>query len=180
MKIPTFRLALALVATVTIGGLVAGHSYGLRWNKTASLPPGLYQVTAATPAEIERGSMVMFCPEQSEVQLEARERGYLPWGFACPGGFAPLFKIAMAVPGDVVEATPAGITINGQPVVNSSRLDADSLGRALPPLPTSGEVPPGMVWLLSDYAPRSWDSRYFGPVPVDTVYGLARPVWTVE
>jgi len=180
MKIPTFHLALALVIIVTVGGLIAGHSYGLRWNKTASLPKGIYQVTKAAPSEIERGSIVMFCPEQSEVQLEARKRGYLPWGLACPGGFAPLFKIAMAMPGDVVAATPAGITINGQPVANSSRLEADSKGRALPPLPTSGEVPPGMVWLLSDYAARSWDSRYFGPVPMDTIYGLARPVWTVE
>lgn len=180
MKITAFRLAIGLVATVVIGGLIAGHSYGFRLNKTASLPPGIYQVKEAMPAEIERGNIVMFCPEQSEVQLEARERGYLPWGFACPGGFAPLFKLAMALPGDVVEVAPAGITINGQPVVNSSRLETDSDGRALPPLPTSGVVPPGMVWLLSDYAPRSWDSRYFGPVPVDTVYGLARPVWTVK
>lgn len=180
MKIPAFRLALGLCGTVMIGGLVAGYSYGFRLNKTASLPLGIYQVTKIVPAEIERGNMVMFCPEQSEVQQEARRRGYLPWGFACPGGFAPLIKFAMALPGDVVEATSAGIKINGQSVVNSSRLQADSVGRAMPPLPESGEVPPGQVWLLSDYAPRSWDSRYFGPVPVDTIYGRARPVWTAE
>lgn len=180
MKITAFRLSVGLVAALTVGGLVAGHSLGLRWNKTESLPPGVYQVTEIDPATIQRGSMVMACPEQSPVQLDARERGYLPFGFGCPGGFAPLFKIAMAVPGDVVEVTPAGITINGNPVANSSRLEADSEGRALPPLPASGTVPPGMVWLLSDYAPRSWDSRYFGPVPLDTVQGLARPVWTAE
>lgn len=180
MKITAFGLAVGLVVVATIGALVAGHSLGLRWNKTESLPPGLYQVTAINPNEIQRGNVVMACPEKSEVQLEARERGYLPYGFACPGGFAPLFKIAMAVPGDTVMATTDGITVNGAIIANTSRLEADSEGRALPPLPASGEVPPGMVWLLSDYAPRSWDARYFGPVPLSTVYGLARPVWTTE
>jgi len=180
MKITAFRAAVALVATFLVGGLIAGHSAGLRLNKTESLPMGIYQVEETDPAMIERGSIVMACPEQSEVQTEARDRGYLPYGFGCPGGFAPLFKIAMALPGDVVNATPEGITINGQPIANTSRLTTDGEGRALPPLPESGEVPPGKVWLLSDYAPRSWDSRYFGPVPLGTVYGLARPVWTVE
>ena len=180
MKNTAFRLSLVLVLLGGVTGLVAGHSLGYRWNKTESLPPGIYQVTDSAPAVIERGSMVMACPEQSEVQLEARERGYLPYGLGCPGSFAPLFKIAMAVPGDVVEATEAGITINGTPVKNSSRLAADSEGRVFPPLTASGVVPAGYVWLLSDYAARSWDSRYFGPVPLDTVQGLARPVWTVQ
>lgn len=180
MKLTAFRAAIGLVALSLVGGLVAGHSAGLRLNKTESLPIGIYQVEKTAAHEVKRGSIVMACPEQSEVQLEARDRGYLPYGFGCPGGFAPLFKIAMALPGDMVKAMPEGITINGQPVANTSRLTQDGEGKALPPLPESGEVPPGMVWLLSDYAPRSWDSRYFGPVPMGTVYGLARPVWTKE
>lgn len=180
MKLKAFPTSVALVALTLAVGLVAGHSMGYRWNKTESLPPGLYQVKEIAPDEIQRGSLVMACPEASSVQKDARDRGYLPYGLACPGWFAPLFKIAMAVPGDVVQATTQGITVNGAPVPNTSRLEADSTGRALPPLPQSGMVPPGRVWLLSDYAPRSWDSRYFGPVPLGTVYGLARPVWTTE
>ena len=180
MRVTAFHLSCGFAFTFIIAGFIAGHFFGLRWNKTASFPRGIYQVTAFNSAEIPRGSLVMACPEQTEMQREARDRGYLPWGFGCSGGFAPLFKKVMAMPGDSVDVTPIDIKINGAPVVNSGRLEADGSGRAMPPLPTSGEVPSGMVWLLSDYAPRSWDSRYFGPVPMHTIEGFARPIWTFD
>jgi type IV secretory pathway protease TraF len=41
-------------------------------------------------------------------------------------------------------------------------------------------VPPGQVWLLSGHDSRSFDSRYFGPVPVANVQGVARPVWVAR
>jgi len=42
---------------------------------------------------------------------------------------------------------------------------------------TSGIVPDGMVWLLSDSAPDSYDSRYFGPLPLPTIQAVVRPLW---
>ena len=39
-------------------------------------------------------------------------------------------------------------------------------------------VPPGMVFLFGDMRARSRDSRIFGPVPIDTVYGRATVVWS--
>lgn len=169
-----------LFAGLMVIGIIAGHLAGIRLNTTQSLPPGFYQFIPSSLEQIERGAIVMACPEYSEIQREARARGYLHYGLACPGVFAPLFKRVMALPGDYVTVTRDGITVNEHPVANTGRLMADSQGRALPPLPTSGIVPSGMVWLLSDYAPRSYDSRYFGPVPASTVYGLARPVWTFD
>ena len=55
---------------------------------------------------------------------------------------------------------------------------ADAGGRALLPY-AGGVVPPGHVFLHSDFA-GSYDSRYFGPVPIAGVLGLARPVLTVR
>jgi type IV secretory pathway protease TraF len=37
---------------------------------------------------------------------------------------------------------------------------------------------PGEVWLHSPYEARSWDSRYFGPVPARNVLYAAKPVIT--
>ena len=160
-----------LVLTV---GLVAGGIGDLRLNVTGSLPPGVYQVVEG---DVQRGDLVLACPALTEMQFEARARGYLRYGLSCPGWFGSIIKYAAALPGDVVIATPGGIAINGRPMPNTSRLDADSKGQPLPPLPASGKVPDGQVWLLSTYAGRSFDSRYWGPVPLSTLRGRVRPVW---
>jgi type IV secretory pathway protease TraF len=41
-------------------------------------------------------------------------------------------------------------------------------------------VPGDTVWLLSAHDPRSFDSRYFGAVPVASIQGIAHPIWVVE
>jgi type IV secretory pathway protease TraF len=38
------------------------------------------------------------------------------------------------------------------------------------------QVPPGEIWTVSSYSPESFDSRYFGPVPLANVRGRARPL----
>jgi type IV secretory pathway protease TraF len=38
----------------------------------------------------------------------------------------------------------------------------------------------GDIWVLSGHDPRSFDSRYFGPVPVANVQGEARPLWVLS
>jgi type IV secretory pathway protease TraF len=51
----------------------------------------------------------------------------------------------------------------------------------LRPVASGGySVPAGEVWLLSGHDPRSFDSRYFGAVPVTNIQGVARPIWVVE
>ena len=159
---------------VLMVGLVAGGMGGLRLNVTGSLPLGVYRVVEG---DVRRGDLVLACPALTEIQFEARARGYLRYGLSCPGWFGSVIKHAAALPGDVVVATPDGIAVNGQPMPNTSRLDADSRGEPLPPLPASGQVPDGWVWLLSTYAGRSFDSRYWGPVPLSTLRGRVRPVW---
>lgn len=174
------HLALLSLAGFTAFGLYAGHYLGYRWNKTKSYPSGLYKLVTTSPDSISQGDLVMACPGDSELQKEARQRGYIPYGLGCPGGFAPLIKKAVALPGDSVVVSQDHIQVNGKAIKNTNRLDADSQGRAMPGLPDSGEVKDGQVWLVSDYASRSWDSRYFGPLPLDNIQGRVYPVWTFE
>ena len=71
----------------------------------------------------------------------------------------------------------AGVTVNGRSVQGTAQLSRDSAGRPLKPVPAGAyPVAPGEVWLLSGHDPRSFDSRYFGPVPESSVQGVTRPL----
>ena len=158
------------------GTLVTARSVGLRINDTASMPRGLWQV-AAVDAPLRRGQIVTVClPDTGPIE-EATARGYIPPG-TCADGREPLVKPVVAVAGDVVTVAPEGIAVDGQPVENTAPLVRDSAGRPLRPVPAGTyPVPSGQIWLLSGHDPRSFDSRYFGPVPAANVQGVARPVW---
>jgi type IV secretory pathway protease TraF len=41
------------------------------------------------------------------------------------------------------------------------------------------ELGPSSLWLI-DKDPRSWDSRYFGPVPETLINATAKPIWVRE
>ena len=36
----------------------------------------------------------------------------------------------------------------------------------------------GEVWLYAGATERSWDARYYGPVPDSLLRGVLRPLWT--
>lgn len=161
------------------GALVSINALGFTWNKTASYPQGIYKITKVEdPQTIEKGSLVIACPENNEIQQTAKERGYLQWGVKC-NGFAPIIKKVAAVEGDNVIVTNKGVSVNGELIENTARLDSDTKKRELP-LATSGVVQSGEVWLLSDHAPRSWDSRYWGAVDVNTIFGTVEEVYVKE
>lgn len=159
-----------------LGTIAVAQITGLRVNTTPSMPVGLWRVTAA-PGELQRGQIVTVCPPDTAGTREAAARGYLPAG-SCPGNYEPLVKPVAAMPGDVVTVTSAGISVNDEPVHGTAQLVRDSAGREMRPFPAGvHQVGPGQVWLLSGHDPRSWDSRYFGAVPVENVQAVARPVW---
>jgi conjugative transfer signal peptidase TraF len=172
------RLALLLALGVGLSGLalVGAGAAGLRLNATASMPRGLWRVAPAA-GPIPRGAIVSLCLPPGPLLRLALRRGYLGAG-PCPGGAEPLLKPVAAIAGDVVRITPAGISVNGALLPNSAGLRQDSTGRPLRPLPPGTyRVGSGAVWLVSSYAGKSFDSRYFGPVPVSAVHGTAQPVW---
>ncbi len=164
-------LILATLANVNLAGL--------RFNSTASMPRGLWRVAErATP--LQRGEIVTVCPPNTTAIRQGEERGYVPAG-DCPGGYEPLVKPIAATAGDVVVVSSVGVKVNGQRVQGTAQLTRDSSGRPLRPFPAGTySVALDEVWLLSGHDPRSFDSRYFGPVPAKNVQGVAQPVWVVR
>jgi conjugative transfer signal peptidase TraF len=165
-----------LFALGLVGGLVpAAHALGLRINWTSSMPLGLYR---ETPARLDRGELVLIClPE--EIAHVGRQRRYLPLG-DCPGGVSPIVKQLVAIASDEIELQEGFLSVNGVVVNRTSLQSTDSLGRPLDHAPLGRRlVADGEVWVLGIDRRRSWDSRYFGAVPVGAIVGSAKPILTM-
>ena len=149
---------------------------GIRLNLTGSMPVGVYRVVHGKPA---RGAMVLACLPAS-VAAFAHDRGYVPNG-NCPGGVAAVGKLILALAGDTVVVTTAGLEVASRLEPNSKPLQRDSQGRPLPQLALGAYVvQPHECWLLSGYSERSFDSRYFGPVPSTAVIAIIRPLFLAK
>ncbi|WP_436883138.1 conjugative transfer signal peptidase TraF [Enterobacter asburiae] len=163
----------ALCATLLSVAYVAG----LRVNISNSYPPGLYRLTTdATP--FHTGSLVLFCPPDGPAMQLALSRDYIKPG-TCRGGFSPVIKKIMAVTGDHI-ALNGIIRINSKSMPGYTVLKTDSHHR---PLPQRDDliVPPNSVFLLSDHRPAdSFDSRYYGAVPVSQIQGHIHPILTED
>ncbi|MEP6495556.1 MAG: conjugative transfer signal peptidase TraF [bacterium] len=155
-----------------IGLALAG--FRLQW--TDSLPKGLYRdVHVAT---VRPGMLGIWCLPVDAARL-ARERAYVGRG-SCPAGAEPVGKLVLAATGDSARFDSSGVRINGVVVPDTRPLARDSRGRALPhAVFRTYALAPDEVWLWSPYTPRSFDSRYFGPVLVTSLVVAVRPVWTM-
>ena len=70
--------------------------------------------------------------------------------------------------------------MDGCLVTNSKSLSRDQLRLLFPGAGVNDViVAKGEVWVISSYNPLSFDSRYFGPVPVSKIEGLARPLFVM-
>ncbi len=166
---------LYLSLVVALVSLIMIRAAGIRINTTDSMPRGIYLVRASS-RPVKRGDTIAICPP-IRAALFGRERGYLGAG-RCPGKVEPLLKTVAGVFGDVIRSNPNGVTVNGRLLPRSMPLRNDADGRPLPYWSFATYViPAGMIWL---YAPseRSWDSRYWGPVPIKNVVGTALPILT--
>jgi conjugative transfer signal peptidase TraF len=153
-----------------------GWGAGLRLNLSGSMPIGLYRLSTEPAA---RRAIVLACLP-TEVAIFARSRRYVPHG-PCPGGTAPIGKVVLALGGDVVQVTGTGLVVNGQAVRGTTPLAVDGAGRSLRRFPNGAyRVRADEVWLYSPYSARSFDSRYFGPVPRSCILSRVLPLWTVE
>jgi conjugative transfer signal peptidase TraF len=170
------RRAALFVSAGMLGALmliaVSVYAFGLRVNRTPSLPFGLYAASTATDAP-----MVSFCAPPLTNGESLHARGYTSAG-VCDDGGAPLLKPIVARPGDTVNVSGVGLTVNGTLVLNTAALLLDGQGRALHPYPAGTyTVEPGTVWVASSYNAGSFDSRYFGPVADALIREKVAPVW---
>jgi conjugative transfer signal peptidase TraF len=140
---------------------------GLRINTSPSMPIGLWSI-GPVRFPLARGMIISFCPP-TVARPASTSSNHLP----CPNGLAPFLKPIVALPGDGVSVSDQGVAVNGRRIERTERI-----GDVLTPRIAVGEyrVPAGHVWVVSNHHPRSFDSRYFGPVKVSVILGLAKPV----
>jgi Type IV secretory pathway, protease TraF len=164
------RIAFVLAGASIIPLLLAVETAGFRLNVTESAPLGLWFLDKSKIPE--RGSLVSFCPPSTRIVMAMVAQYYLRPGDCIGTGSYPLLKAVSAVSGDSVEirdGMPA--LVNGKELPNTV---AQNKSLAWPS--GSYQVAPGYVWVFSTYNEKSFDSRYFGPVPIENVRGLSFPV----
>ena len=162
------------VMIVVVGWLLIGlgKAFGiLIANTDSAAPAGVYHVVSST---FHRGDLVAACLP-ADIAQAGLIHGYLRTG-PCPGNAEPVGKIAAAIPGDTIVIARRGVTINGKPIPHSAVALHDSNGRPLQHVPFgSYTVAADQVWLFGFHDRRSWDARYFGPVPIANVRGALAP-----
>lgn len=141
--------------------LLHGHVYLNIFTK--SLPQGIY---LRKDGEFKRNEYALSCLK-SEVALFGLERGYLHKG-SCETGIIPVGKVIKGVPGDEYLVKDGVLYASGEKFVIEQK---DSAGRPLKRFIADGKyvLKLGEYLLLSGYVHDSWDSRYWGPVPVQSL-----------
>jgi conjugative transfer signal peptidase TraF len=171
-QVTAIGVSMVIVAALLIG---LGEAFGiLIANTDSAAPAGVYRVVSR---DFQRGDLVAACLPVAIAQ-EGLARGYLRTG-PCTGNAEPVGKLAAALPGDVVEIEPRWVAINGKRIAHSATAAHDSHGRPLAHVAWGKHVvADNEVWLFGFNDRRSWDARYFGPVPLANVGGKLQPVLT--
>lgn len=141
-------------------------------NETDSLPKGWYYKTSSP---IERGRIVTACLSEKDTNF-GLQRHYFFNGSECYGA-APIMKQVVAIPGDDVFLTKDFIAVNGKKF-NLKTFQYDSRHRKLPHFQRGEYYPTEGYWLIGTNNPKSWDSRYFGPIHKSQILWVVTPVLT--
>jgi conjugative transfer signal peptidase TraF len=159
-NLPKKVLASVLAVSSSLAVVFASHFVGFNSSPSAA-PMGFYWRTAPRPV---RGKLVEFClPE--DVAVFAYARGYIGHG-SCPGDTESLGKVVTGMPGDIVT------------VESVKALKTDRAGRPMEHFPFGKyRIPAGEVWVHGT-ARNSFDSRYFGPVPIANIRASLEPLVT--
>jgi conjugative transfer signal peptidase TraF len=169
-----------LLAVISVGVMVGCSALVMRHFRVglsltdSSCPEGFYRLINVP---IRRGELVAAClPATTE--LEGLVRGYLHTG-DCPGSAEPVLKVVGGLGGDQIEVEAGWVAVNGERLTNSATVAQDIAGRSLRHVVWGHrQVGADEVWLFGFNNRRSWDSRYFGPVPLGVVRGVVEPVLT--
>jgi len=169
-------IAFAAASASVMAALVGiGIICRIRLNLTPSEPLGIWRIEPLSRDPVV-GDLVFICTPSTPQFQKAWQRGYLRRGL-CAGGFAPLIKTVAALPSQSI-AIGDTVRIDGA-VLSASRVSkSDGQGRQIVPF-SGGIVPPGHLFLHSSFA-SSYDSRYFGPIPISGLLGLAKPILTFD
>lgn len=165
------RLRWPLIAGAVVASAIgSAWATGWRVNLTPSEPVGVYRMMpVAAGTVIRRGDLISFCPP---VKLEP----FMVSG-SCPNSGAPFLKEVVGVPGDVVDVTAAGVTINGRmlPMSRPIAHPKDWPGLMLPVDSGVTKLGSGQYWTYGSGLPKdSFDSRNWGVVERAEVLAVQR------
>ena len=168
MKMKPSLLAAAALAAVILTLVVSPIVPA--WNRSSSIPEGLYLATDASAATVlARGQLACFPYENPEWV----KKPYLYKGEI-------LCKYVMGMPGDIVKTTAGGanqICSAGRCADVGVALKRDSRGDATsPPVFSDTVIPEGSYYMGSTRRPNSLDSRYLGLVPKTKIVKTLVPV----
>jgi conjugative transfer signal peptidase TraF len=160
-----FAALVAIVATAGLTGLspAPGEPPTAIINETASMAKGVY-VRVGDAQALGHGDVVA-------MPMNSGARAYLGGRLGYPAD-TQLIKRVAGLPGDTVCRTESTVTVAGAQVHAHA---ADGRGNQLPRWSGCHHLKDGEVFLLGDHA-ASFDSRYFGPVPIRALHGTYRAV----
>jgi len=170
-----WRWALAVLVVITL--LVLMDIFHMRFNFTPSMPIGFYY-QVANPEKLQRGQTVEVCLPKV-IGEEGLQRGYLNKGY-CEGGFEPVIKELIAIPGDTVQIPQEGILVN-QIFYYAPFIKFDMHGNAMSSYPVKQIKNTNQYWLYGANDPEySWDSRFYGGVDRANIQGAIWPFITTQ
>lgn len=139
------------------------------YNPSDSVPRGWYRIGRMDSAASLHVGDIVLARLPAGVAAFAAQRGYIPRG-------VPILKRVGALAPQSVCVREQRVRIDGA-VVASLRTH-DGAHRPLQAWSQCRPLAVGELFLLGDANPASFDSRYFGPISVSLVLGVARPLWT--
>jgi len=166
MKQPATCGWMVLALFAMLAAVIDKPQLQIIYNASDSAPRGWYRVSH--PAQLHVGDYVVArLPE--EIAARAAARSYLPRS-------VPVLKRIAAVAGQRVCVQSGIVVIGTQQVARA--LDVDFSGRPLTAWRHCRRLLKDELFLLNPSAAGSFDSRYFGPIDVSFVRGVATPLAT--
>ena len=147
-----------------------------------SIPPGWYWTISQDSVIVGYPTLVCYPPS---VVSFAVDRGYFQPDSSrakdrCPQTLVSLLKPIAALPGDTVTVTRDSLQVNSRPWIPAHVHALDSKDRPLPNAIGTHVLRNGECFALSIWHPRSFDSRYVGPIECPASPRIALPVWPAD
>jgi len=173
-KLIIFTLSLTIIIALLLTLIYTIKKGNIIFNTTSSFPLGFYKISKSDP--YKRGDLVSFCAMPSKIIERMIKEGYAQRNSLCPYQAPQLLKKILGLEGDRVEIQRA-VSINNQ-LIKNSKLFTKDRNKNLLPIQPSQTIDRGYFWAMSDYNERSFDSRYFGQIPLKNIIGIATPILT--
>ena len=172
IKVFKLFLVIFIVLGVAILCLVkdANKYLSLRYNQSTSEPIGEYLIL---PWVLTKGNTYLVCLEKKFYIKVLQDIGLMD-NNDCKSKNATLLKTIVGSPGDIVNVEEGGVLINGELLQNSIAIKNTKLGIGLHPiLPKTKFILGKKDYWVHGITKNSYDSRYFGVVSENEIYGRA-------